>query len=216
MRFFLRNVIRDRKFDAVRRQNPRKVQRRPVIGGKPLPPGGTKILRRHDFTPELLDEIEQHQEWGNVELLQAGRAGTPVNFEALRALLGFKKAAPPPKPKPLPPPPMQLKADMREFEMEEELAAEEVDAPVGKTDEDDIGARSEEPEEGATAEPMDLEEVLDPPAALSEEPTPYTESELKSLKNDDLRSILAKMGGKGAGLKKSDLVAEILLLQDAE
>jgi hypothetical protein len=45
-------------------------------------------LRADDLTPALLDEIEDHQAWGNVQLLKVGRGGGEQNIAELRATLG--------------------------------------------------------------------------------------------------------------------------------
>lgn len=210
MRFLLRNAIRDARLEARRRRNMKLINRRPVIGGKPLPPGGTKFLRVHDLNPALLDEIEHHHNAGNVQLLMQGRGGGEVDFAWLRAHLGWESPAPVEKPEPVaeevaPPAP----------EPEPEAAPEPVFDPVPA--DEPISAESSAPELPEETEPMDVDALLDPedPPEVEHEEHRYTKSELSSLKNDDLRTILTKLGGKPVNKSKSKLVTAILEAQES-
>jgi hypothetical protein len=60
-----------------------------MIGGKPLPPNATRIFIISDFTLELLNEIEHHQNAGNVQLLEVGRSGGEADIGEIRKQLGF-------------------------------------------------------------------------------------------------------------------------------
>lgn len=92
-RFLLRNAVRDPKFAMLRKKHETKVQLRPFIGGKPLPPGATRILVLSDLTASVLSEIEALVEVGCVEFLAVGRTGPSVDFAAIRKELG-QAAAP--------------------------------------------------------------------------------------------------------------------------
>ena len=92
MRFLLLNAVRDRSLESVRRKNPGKVQRRPLIGGKPLPPGARRVFLFSEFTPEIIGDIWTHQDYGNVKLIEVGKRG-PVDMQALSDRLGFTHPA---------------------------------------------------------------------------------------------------------------------------
>jgi hypothetical protein len=216
MRWLLRNVIRDLKFESRRRRNPGKISRRPMIGGKPLPPNGTRFLRLDDFNPKLLEEIEQHQEWGNVQLLKVGRDGGEQDIDELRAMLGFKVV-----PKEILPAPKKVDS----VPIEEQEAKPELE-PGMKVDgtplEEELPGDGELDieEEKFTEEPK----PLDPDELLDEEPnyegageTMYTESELMGLKKDDLILVHQQVVGKAStGKTKQDLTDEILAAQASD
>src|SRR3990172_4860378 len=105
MRYMLRNVARDRSFERRRRSHPGETCMRPVIGGKPLPPGATRLLQPSDLSARVLEDIERHQAAGNVVLRAVGRGGREVVIRELREQLGIAgpstEAAPaPPAPAP--------------------------------------------------------------------------------------------------------------------
>jgi len=194
MRWLLRNVIRDLKHEARRRRNPGKVCRRPIIGGKPLPPNGTRFLRLHDFTAKLLDEIDENQEAGNVQLLMVGREGGEQNIDELREQLGFKIVpkgfAPAPKEKDLLQPGMKVDGtpitdeDMKKWGLEddgggglpdvtaEEILAEEEGEGAPSYEEGDMSpelADIEAVEDKIDNMPEDDEAPLDPDDLLDDD-----------------------------------------------
>lgn len=227
MRYMLRNVIRDPRFNKRRAANPGKINRRPVIGGKPLPPGGTKFLRVPNFTPQMLDEIEAHQKAGNVQLVLQGRTGGEVDIAALRQQLWPTDEA-------------------TNDTAEEELAAEESDVTPDEEEEGDIepnladieavedaiDAQPEDDEEDedvhaaeSTSPPpedsaeMDLEDVLDPEPEPEPEPeeVPYNESELMGHSKSDLQDIWKTFfpDKKPGARSKQTLTDEVLEAQGA-
>lgn len=237
MRFLLRNAIRDIKLNRRRASHPGKISRRPMIGGKPLGPGATRPMNLSDFTPVLVAEIEQHQIYGNVQLLKIGRGGGEVDFDELRTQLGWEKATPlsnveaedevsladllPEKGiarTALPVTPMPATPEVPNEEeppatSEETSSAEESSAPAAASE---IEEPSEEP--GGLA---NIDDILDPenPPEPVVESHPYTKTELlapKAYKASDLKTILTDLGGTVGSLKsKADLV-DAILLQQAE
>lgn len=198
MRFLLRNAIRDQDLNRRRAANPSAVDRRPIIGGKPLPPAATRVLVLSDFTRALLDEIEHHHNVGNVQLLNVGMGGGVVDFAVLRAKLGFAQAATIPTPTPATPPvpsaPMATPAP---------TPAPRPEIPATNL-----------PEETA---PMALEELIEEEAPVEAKSVPYTETELLALKAAELKTIIVGLGGTVGSLKlKGDLVDAILALQAGE
>jgi hypothetical protein len=84
-----------------------------------------------------------------------------------------------------------------------------------------LAAEIEEPPPIVEAAPV-IEEPVAEAAPVIEEPvedtpTALTEAELKATKNADLRDILSAMGftSSTSGMRKADLVATILELQEA-
>jgi hypothetical protein len=210
-----------------------------MIGGKPLGPSATRAMILSDFTPELVAEIEQHQIWGNVQLLKVGRGGGEVNFDELRKTLGWEKprvskAAPPVQPKPADVKPTEEHAETGETGSEEPEGNEETapssgdetstpapsDAPTDEPADDKPAAASELEEPPEESGGVDLEEVLDPenPPEPEVEEHAYTMDELMALKAADLKKIIVSFpdGKVGSLKKKSDLAEEILRLQSAE
>lgn len=204
MRYLLRNCIRDRAMDRRRAANPGKTSLRPIIAGKVLPPASIRIMMLHDITQTVLAEIELHQNAGNVQLLRAGRGGGEVDLVALRKERGWPQSVPAPEavsPVSLPP-------------TVEELLPEPV-SPIVAT-------------EVAVSPPAVVEPLLPPEApapVLSELLGDETASEdteqappetighkavLFEKSNEELRVILAGLGGAATGKRKSVLVEEIL------
>ena len=217
MRWLLRNVIRDLKMEARRRRSPGKVCRRPIIGGKPLPPNGTRFLRLHDFTAKLLDEIDENQEAGNVQLLMVGREGGEQNIDELRLQLGFKAKpkdfAPAPKKAPVSDGMAGVSADAIGFDevahFDEEEEIEEELPGDGELDVE---------EEALEATVTDTDELLDDDDEWDEESmadVPYTESELMGHSKDDLILVHKKVcpDSGSTGKTKQKLTDEILAVQ---
>ena len=195
MRYILRNVVLDKKFERLRRSNPSKNTVRPIIDGRPFPAGATRVLEDYEFTAQMLWDIEDHQSWGNVQLVKVAREGAQVDvFELLSQLrLPPRKAikvsaAPAPTPAP-------VVANL----VVEVVKEPEASAPVEPTPEEPVL-----PPEPA---PASIDDILDP--ELPAVPV-LTEERLRNLKNEELRGILAKMDRPVTGKNKAELIAEIL------
>ena len=191
MRYMLRNVIRDARFNKKRRANPGKVNRRPIIGGKVLPPAATKFLRPHQLTPQLLDEIEEHQRVGNVQFVMQGRSGGEVDIAALRrqlwpktageaALAHIKETLKAPLQSETTKKILPVKKVEEEL-AEEELAAEETDVTPDEKEEGDVDpnlADLEKVEDAIDNQSEDVEDEDATPAAASDAPPPEDSAEL--------------------------------------
>lgn len=200
-RFLLRNVVRDPRFAALRKKNESKVVLRPFIGGKPLPPGATRVLVLSDLTPVVLSEIEALVAVGCVEFLSVGRAGPSVDFAAVRKELGQLAAAP--------------VATTVATEVVTEVVTEVAAAPVAVAA---IEPEPVEPEPPISAPEPAAEAVVEEPVATadSSETTAakvWTREELEALKLTDLRDIVSAQGGKWAGKNKAVLVDDIFTAQ---
>ena len=196
MRFLLRNTVRDPKYAALRKMNEGKVVLRPFVGGKPLPPTATRILVLSDLTPALLAEIEALCVIGNAEFVVVGRNGPNVDFEALRAQLGWVPAAETPKPAisvTVPTPVIVVAEPQPE-------PAPVVDAPVAPA------------EEVVSSDEVPAEELVEEQEAVAAGKV-WTREELEASKLTDLRDILIALGGKPAGKNKATVVDEILVAQ---
>jgi hypothetical protein len=200
-RFLLRNVVRDPRFAALRKKNESKVFLRPFIGGKPLPPGATRVLVLSDLTPVVLSEIEALVAVGCVEFLAVGRAGPSVDFAAVRKELGQLVVAP--------------VATAVATEVVTEVVTEIAAAPTAVAPVEPAPAEPETPI--AASEPA-VEAAPEEPAVTvaSSEPAAakvWTREELEALKLTDLRDIVSAQGGKWASKNKAVLVDDILTAQ---
>jgi len=239
MRYLLRNTIRDTQYKTKRAAHPGKANRRPIIGGKPLPPSSTRILRLPQFTKKMLDEIEYHQEVGNVVLLSVGKAGPCVDINALRKRLGFPiPVTPGPVVKTVsePAPAVSISEPVEEIQIPEVAPVEEAPLPVPEPEpepepepqiEVQVGVVTavvtpgEDGEFGTEDDVVQLggsiiDEITEPDTPVEEEDAKpvYTESELKKMKNDKLRAILLMEHGVKLHAKKAELVSTILELQE--
>lgn len=186
-RFLLRNAVRDPKFAALRKKNESKVQLRPFVGGKPLPPGATRILLLSDLTPAIIAEIEGLVAIGNIEFLAIGRFGPAVDFMALRTELG------------------QLPAVPVTVAVETAVAAEVVtEVAVSSVKAKPAPAYVEPEPPIAAPEPAVATEAIE---------KVWTREELEAARLVDLRDILNRLGGKTASKNKSVVVDEILAAQ---
>lgn len=246
MRFLLRNIIRDPQFNRRRLKHPSKVCRRPVIGRMALPPNGTRLLRQHDFTPEIFEQICNHVTWGNVQLLNQNRGGGEANLEELAKLLGYEwpvgdaeKVSISEEPESPKPPEHAEKGEEGTVRGRTEIAAyldetnfaspPEVSEPEGNDTPAAVLPDGESTSSTVSSdalstgdEPSPLDEILESqPESSPEPPQPkvaYTKGELESLKRDDLKVIyLAEVERGSVGRKKnSDLIEEILEAQAEE
>ena len=226
MRFILINAVRDRSLEKRRKSHPGKVQRRPVVGGKPLPSGGRRILLLSDITPKMLEDIRHHEEVGNIRFTEIGQRG-PVDMGRLAERCGFAEGAGPTTEDRL----RTLQTTIQEREAAVDDSEKVVSATVGVvnvkvtagddgalgTDDDEVeisSAMKADPPEEEEPEEMDLEEVLD------EEEEELAEDEwelpddfddyLSGLRNKDLSVVLEMLDGSSGGKRKSVLVDEIL------
>lgn len=234
MRYLLRNAIRDAALEPLRRSNPGKVLLRPMVGGRPLPPGGVRYLNLADFTEDLLSEIEYLSSIGNVQLLVAGRLGTAADLAEIRGLRGLKaKAAPPVEPPTFPAvedstpaeevaPPAPTEPSPTPAEEPEASPSPEPTETLGEAMDRIDAARSEDIKEMLAEEPA-VETPVAPPPVVEEPPVeaPHEEAkpkptaeELLKLKLPELRDLLVSLGGKASGKNKDDLVSEILERQE--
>ena len=238
MRYLLRNVVREAKLDSRRRAHPNLVNRRPMIGGKPLPPEATRFLMLPDFTPVMLNEIEDNQEVGNVQLLMVGRDGGEVSIPELRKQLGF------PQRETL----AQVVVDHIKSELKaaaesdgipeymkkttnfKKIEAPKVEVKVGDVrvavsagEDETFGTRDDvvevTPSAASKAPPlpkeeggMNIDDIIDGTAPV--EDSLYTLDELMSLKKDDIIAIHVKVVKKPyTGKSKGDLAREIIEAQ---
>jgi hypothetical protein len=199
VRFLLRNTVRDPKYAALRKMNEGKVVLRPFVGGKPLPPTATRILVLSDLTPALVAEIETLCAIGNAEFVVVGRNGPNVDFEALRAQLGWAPATEAPKPAisvTVPTPPVVV-------------VAEPPPEPVLAVDVPAVAPA----EEVVSSDDVPAEELVEEQEAVAAGKV-WTREELEASKLTDLRDVLIALGGKPAGKNKATVVDEILAAQD--
>jgi hypothetical protein len=110
MKFILTNAVQDRSLESVRRRFPGQIQRRPIIGSKPLPPGARRVLRLADLTHKVFYDICHHLKVGNIKFIQIG-SRDPVDMNALGQRLGIPQAVEPAKA--LSPTPESLKESAR-------------------------------------------------------------------------------------------------------
>lgn len=199
MRFLLRNTVRDPKYAALRKMNEGKVVLRPFVGGKPLPPTATRILVLSDLTPALVAEIEALCAIGNAEFVVVGRNGPNVDFEALRAQLGWALWAPPAE---APKPAISVTVPAPVV-----VVAEPQPEPVPVVD-----APAAPAEEVVSSDDVPAEELVEEQEAVAAGKV-WTREELEASKLTDLRDILIALGGKPAGKNKAAVVDEILVAQ---
>jgi hypothetical protein len=211
MRFLLRNVATDAKFEHRRGKQPSKVSRKPFIGGEALAPGATRTFAAAQLTVRLLEEIAEHQEAGNVQLLKVG-AGE-VNIPELLAQISgvvktvkkvvevVKEVAPVVK---------ELVHDVRDALRKKEKDADAATETVvnGWT----LYQPELAPQPASVIATLD---VLAPPLPELKDPADpiYTADELDKMKGPDLQVALVRLGGKAKGKSKKDMALEILELQ---
>lgn len=193
MKLMIRNTSRDKTTAALRKARPGDVQPYPVIKKIRLPPGGSLNLDSSDLTSAEVSLLAKLVGCGCLKVLTVPGFG-PMRQLGVEEIKGFAPAAPvapaEPAPEPIPEPAPVVTPPMPEPEPEPEPAPEP--EPIPELDE----ALEEEPTE--------------------DEPAPYLESELKATKNAILRDTLSGMGFDAtSGMKKADLVAKILELQEA-
>jgi len=245
MRFILRNAVNNPALEANRRSHPGKVQRRPVIGGKPLPTGARRVFDRGQLTGPMLQEIAHHVEVGNITFIQVGKRG-PVDMAALAEACGFTELfdaaedapleAVVPTPVVEEPPSPVVDSDDSGKTVVAKVGIMQVEVTAGAdgilgTDDDEVKVSSarkvaepvpvEEPE--LAEETADLEEVLEEEA--EEEPAEDEvvipedlEAYLSGLRNKELQPVLEMLGESSQGKKKSIMVDEIMfaLLNDPD
>ena len=232
MRFILLNAANDRRLAPLRRLHIGKMQRRPTIGGKPLPTGARRVLDRAQLTGPMLVEICHHVQVGNVRFIQVGKK-EPLDFHALADACGFtglfsaaEELVPPVVPDAEEPPFVEepvLQADDSGKVVTARVGIVDVAVTAGDdgvlgTEDDEVVVSRAEPAE--PAEPaLDLEEILEEPVVEdSEDPLPEDEFAipdgfedfLSGKKNRALQPLLEMLGGVSTGKRKALLVSEIM------
>jgi hypothetical protein len=172
----------------------------------------SRLLEQGQITLGLLDEIQFHQDNGNVQLLRLGSRGGEVDIPVLRvAMGGLPVAVVDPAPVVREPAPT-----IRE-------AVEELLADIGPVkDEEPEPLRQADEAEVDEYEALTIDSVLGLDASSEDEfvasPNGYTKTELSKMTNDQLRGILTatyKVPGL-SGKSKGDLVEMVLEAQDKE
>lgn len=198
MKLMIRNTSRDKTTAALRKARPGDVQPFPMIKKVLLPPGGSLHIDSLNLSHD--DALQM------MKLVGCGclRVFTTPGYGPMRALteeeileLAPAQAAPAPaeEPAPAPAPAPEPEPEPEPVAESEEMLAE----PVAESDENLIEDSADEEEQEPEAEQ---------PA--------YLKSELKAMKNADLRAILTDMGhDRTTGMNKSALVAQILELQES-
>lgn len=204
MSFLLRNVVRDTKFEHLRLAHPTEVSFQPSIDGVVLPVGAIRVLRPDEITLRVFKAIEKYQRSGCVQLLRTGPNGGEVNLGALRTEIGL----------PSDPVERAVPAEALVAALEKTPDQSESDATAyidpDEAEYTEHEAAPEEPRQLLPPErdPVALDDILD--SGEEETQESFTEAHLRTLKNDELRSILATFSVPVTGKNKDVLIAEIL------
>jgi hypothetical protein len=205
MRYLLKNVTRDPRFASLRQGNEREVQLKPMVGGKPLPPNSTRVLRDSRINAALLDEIEVLARVGNVALFCVGRAGVLADLNEIRDRLGYKTVEVPAEVVAeddiSTPEEVVIEEPAPELLKSEPIVVDEPDVPLQPGETATGGEPDEEPEE----EPEEEAPPQGPPV--------YMKSELHKMRVADLREIYSQYGEDPEGMTKNKLMEAILELQ---
>jgi len=190
VKLMIRNTSRDKTTAALRKARPGDVQPYPTIKKVRLPPGGSLNLHSEDLNAAEVAMLATLSACGCLKVLTAPGYG-PMRQLGGDEILGL--APVPAQPAPVVP----------ESAVEPEPVAEPEPEPVAESGQ--IVAESEAELDDAPQE--EVEENSEPL---------FLEPELKAMKNADLRDVLSDMGFDSfSGMKKADLVAKILELQEA-
>lgn len=190
MKIVIRNTSRDKTTAAARKARPGDVQPYPTIRKVRLPPGGSLNADSSELSSSEIRLLSTLSGCGCVRVFSRPGYG-PMREISAEELLSMLPAEPAP-------------------EVSEPVAAPEpaVPEPEPVVPEPEPVAEPEvvaepEPEETPVEEPVD-------------ETPAYLEGELKAMKNAVLRDILNDMGfDQSSGMKKADLVAKILEIQES-
>lgn len=196
MKIVIRNTSRDKTTAAARKARPGDVQPYPTIRKVRLPPGGSLNADSTELSSSDIHLLVTLAGCGCVRVFSRPGYG-PMREISADELLSMLPAEPAPKvskpvaaPEPVVPEPEPV--------AEPEVVAEPV-AESGPI----VAESVAEPEETPVEEPVD-------------ETPAYLEGELKAMKNAVLRDILNDMGfDQSSGMKKADLVAKILEIQES-
>lgn len=221
MRYLLRNVVHDHKFEHRRNARPSEVTQMPVIAGSPMRPGASRYFEKEELTVPLLKEILPHQAAGNLQLLQLG--GGEVDIVALITALGGAVKAVATAVKVVAAAIHEISDDIKVHkEAKEKFKARDLVEDVIPLAPDVIESvkKAVEPVKAAIVEVKEvaaaikLDELAPVPVSTPDaKDVTYTEVELSGMKGEQLRTALSKLGGKVLGKSKGKLIAEILDMQ---
>lgn len=194
---------------------------RPVIGGRALPPRGTRVLVASDITESILFDLERGIDHGALRVRSRVGSQKDLSIEEIRAFAGLPALSAPVGSPPVPPlasvesspePIPSLPEPLDAVAVPEPVAEEVVPEP-----EPEVAAPVEEEPVATVATADDL---LEPDPTPVPEKTIYTEEALLDMKSDALSELLVSEFDYPADqlykLKtKAAKVAEILARQGA-
>ena len=194
---------------------------RPVIGGRAIPPRGTRIMPVTEVTETIVAEIARGMEHGALRVrLRVGAqkdltldqiralAGLPVSSAPVESAAGFPLAEDTASPEPIslpePPAEIEIPAEPRKEAIEEPVISDE--------------ASAEAPVEEVIAPVATVDDLLEPEPAPVDAKKVYDEAGLLEMKSDELSELLvAEFGYPSDQLyklkTKAAKVAEILSRQ---
>ena len=188
VKLMIRNTSRDKTTAALRKARPGDVQPYPTIKKVRLPPGGSLNLHSEDLNAAEVAMLATLSACGCLKVLTAPGYG-PMRQLGGDEILGLAPVSAQPAP----------------VVQEPVAAPEPVVEPEPVAESGRIVAESE----------AELDDAPQEKVEENSEPL-FLEPELKAMKNADLRDVLSNMGFDSfSGMKKSDLVAKILELQEA-
>lgn len=191
MKIVIRNTSRDKTTAAARKARPGDVQPYPTIRKVRLPPGGSLNADSSELSSSEIRLLSTLAGCGCVRVFSRPGYG-PMREISADELLSMLPGEPTPKaPEPVASAPVVQ-------EVKPEPVAEPQPEPLPEP----------EPELETEETPVEEEPVDETPA--------YLEGELRAMKNAALRDILNDMGfDQSSGMKKADLVAKILEIQES-
>lgn len=199
MRFVLKNAIHDRRLKALRQEHQSKITSSPIIGGKVLPPRGSRVINSSELNLDTLYEIAHYSDCGIVSLLLNN-----TRIEDFKAL--EQKLFPAQKV-------VTLKDEVKVKEassLPKEVVKEVIEAPVEAQEvEEKVESKETDQEESVAT----LDDILGEEA--KEESSKYTQSDLRALKNKELKEILSLVAPQEtiSGKNKRELIEAILEAQ---
>ena len=210
MRLKVINALHERALEPTRRKFPGQILRRPVIGGRPLAPRHSRIFEHGALTAKTIDELEKFVSLGVIRVVWLGGPRF-VDFDALRKQLNFSVESEAPVAHEAP------VAALRDTASERMPVAADPE-PVRLMHEELLAPAEEPPK---------LEDVLEGiqpvvtetgpvdglvSAEEFEVPDNLAERLLRPriVTNEELRAMLAVLGGVGTGKAKKKLISEIV------
>jgi hypothetical protein len=191
MRLKILNAVSDPTLESRRKKFTGKITRRPVVCGRPLPSGHSRLVEESELSSDDRREISEAQRMGLIRVFAMGQGEISMIIAEAAPAPKPQRVVVAPAPAPAPPAPAPEPEELSEPEEPETPPEEEPSV------EDLLG---EEEEEEPTPEPSNEEAHL---------PDDFAER-LESLKNDELRSILGLFGVPTTGKNKSALVESIV------